>query len=142
MTSRVRSDSAWIGIALIALAFAAGAGSGVATERLVAHRSAGNTRVVQDMSEVLDQLGLTGEQRRQAQAILDREAPRSQRAMLQLAAQLRAVSDSVDAELRVVLTPAQRVKLDSLRHPPTFILKHQDSTGMSTVDTVYPPPAR
>lgn len=72
-------------------------------------------------------------------ASLHRETPRSERAMLELAARLHRISDSVDSELRVILTPAQRFKLDSLRHPLTFILKHEDSSGASTVDTVYLP---
>jgi hypothetical protein len=139
MTTGVRSDPTVIGIALLVLAFAAGIGTGVAAERLLIHRSAHDTRIVQDMSGVLDQLQLSAEQRREAQAILNREAPRSERAMLSLAAELRNISDSVDAELRVILTPAQRIRLDSLRHAPTFILKRQDEHGASTVDTVYPP---
>lgn len=142
MTRRVRTDPTVLGIGLIALAFAAGVGSGVAGDRLATRRSAPDTRVVHDMSGVLDRLGLTGEQRRQAQAILDREAPRSQRAMIELATQLRSISDSVDAELRRMLTPAQRVQLDRLRRRPTFILKHQDDSGTSRVDTVYPSAAR
>ncbi|HEY5087195.1 MAG TPA: hypothetical protein VII66_07575 [Gemmatimonadaceae bacterium] len=135
----LRSDPAFVGVVLFVLAFAAGVGSGVAGERLIAHRSVAATRTVEDMSGVLDQLVLTDEQRRQAQAILNRETPRSERAMLELAARLHRISDSVDSELRVILTPAQRFKLDSLRRPLTFILKHEASSGASTVDTVYLP---
>ena len=142
MMPRVRSNPALIGIGVIVLAFAAGVGSGVSADRFLAHRSAPNRRVVQDMSGVLDQLALTASQRREAQAILEREAPHSERAMVELAARLRRISDSVDAELRLILTPAQRVKLDSLRHPPTFILKHEESSGMSTFDTLYQPAKR
>lgn len=135
----LRSDPAFIGIMLLVLAFAAGVGSGIAADRLVAHRSVAATPTGQDMSVVLGQLVLTDEQRSRAQAILNRETPRSERAMLELAAQLRSISDSVDSELRVILTRSQRIKLDSLRHPPTFILKHEDSSGAIKVDTVYPP---
>ena len=134
------SDPALIGVVLFVLVFFAGVGLGVAGDRLIAHRSFHATRVVEDMSGVLDQLVLTAAQRRQAQAILNQETPRSERAMMDLAARLRSISDSVDSELRVILTPAQRLKLDSLRHPPTFILKHQDSSGASKVDTLLVPP--
>lgn len=139
MTNGTRSDPTIIGIALLVLTFAAGIGTGVAVDRLLIHQSVHDTRVVQDMSDVLDQLQLSSGQRRQAQAILNRETPRSERVMLEMASQLRSISDSVDAELRVILTPAQRIRLDSLRHPPTFLLKRQDPSGASTVDTVYPP---
>ncbi|MDQ2889722.1 MAG: hypothetical protein M3R65_04080 [Gemmatimonadota bacterium] len=136
--SGVRSDPAFVGVALLVLAFAAGVGSGVVADRLAARGSVAEAHTVQDMSGVLDQLVLSDQQRRQAQVILNRETPRSERAMVELAARLRSISDSVDSELRVILTPAQRIKLDSLRHPLTFILKHEDSSGASRVDTVYP----
>lgn len=138
----LRSDPAFVGVVLFILVFAAGIGSGVAGDRLLAHRSAAAARPVLDISGVLDQLKLTDEQRRQALAILNQETPRSELAMMQLAARLRSISDSVDSQLRVLLTPAQRIKLDSLRHPPVFILKHKDGSGASTVDTVYPTPKR
>ncbi len=134
----LRSRSTLTGIALLALAFIAGAGSGVAVERLLLDRVTVTTRVVQDMSGVLDQLALTGDQRRQAEAILDRGAPRTQSAMIELAARLRRVSDSVDMELRSILTPEQRSKLDSLRRRPTFVLKRDDGRGVTRLDTVYP----
>lgn len=138
MNTRIGSNSTLIGIALIALAFVAGATSGFAADRLLIRGATMKTRIVPDMSGVLDELALTGEQRRQAQVILDRGAPRAQNAMVELAARLRNISDSVDVELRSILTLEQRLKLDSLRRPAVFVLKRKDSTGASRVDTVYP----
>lgn len=128
-----------IGIGIVALVFIAGMAVGAATDHLLVPRSENDPRVVQDMPHVLDQLGLTQQQRHQADVILAQSAPRSERTMLDLASRLRDISDSVDTQLRLILTPAQRVKLDSLRHPPTFILKRDDRRGGVSIDTILPP---
>ena len=130
------------GLALLVLTFAAGVGIGAAAERLLVAASPHGARVFDDMSPVLDALRLSTRQRREAQAILNRNAPRSERAMVELAGRLRSISDSVDAELRTILTAAQQRSLDSLRHPITFILKHTDGNGASAIDTVVPPKTR
>jgi Spy/CpxP family protein refolding chaperone len=142
MNTGYRSRSALIGIALFALAFVAGAAAGVAGDRFFHRGMTVRTRFVQDMSGVLDQLGLTHAQRTQARAILDRSGPRSREVMLEVGARLRGISDSVDAELRSILTPEQRSKLDSLRRPATFVLRRKDPSGATSVDTVYPVPTR
>lgn len=142
MNTRYSTRSAWIGIALIALAFVAGAAAGAAVDRYLHRGMTVRTRIVHDMSGVVDQLGLTAAQRAQAQAILDRSAPRSHEVMLEVGARLRSISDSVDAELRSILTPDQRLKLDSLRRPPTLMLRRKDPGGATSVDTVYPLPKR
>jgi len=47
------------------------------------------------------------------------------------------VADSVDAELRTILTPEQRLRLDSLKREPRFILKRKVVTPIGTkVDTL------
>jgi hypothetical protein len=58
--------------------------------------------------------------------------------MVDMADRLRAVADSVDAELRQILTPEQRTRLDSLRvNGPQFMLKRKRVTPTgTTVDTV------
>ena len=137
MNTPYRSRSTLIGVALLASTFIAGAGAGVAGDRLFGRGLTVRTRIVQDnMSGVLDRLELTADQRARAQSILDRSAPRSQEAMLEIASRLRSISDSVDTELRAILTPAQRLKLDSLRKPPTLILRRQDPSGTTTIDTI------
>ena len=125
-------------IVLVAV-FAAGIGAGVLADRLIFNKSVIRTRVVAgDMSHVLDGLDLTVEQRRKADSILTRRAPASETAMIQFAERLRAVSDSVDRELRQILTPAQQARLDSLGQTGSqMMLKRKRVTpGGTTVDTV------
>lgn len=58
--------------------------------------------------------------------------------MLEVAERLRAASDSVDAELRAILTTEQRARLDSLRRQPMFMIKRKTAGNVTTVDTVFP----
>lgn len=129
---RTRSTTA----ALIALAFAAGAVAGVAADRWLAPAPTVQARVIRHMSVVLDNLRLSSEQRAQAQAIVEASAPRTEEAMRQAAERLRLVADSVDAELRALLTPEQRIRLDALRREPVFMIKRKTPGGGTTVDTV------
>ena len=127
-----------IGAALLALTFVAGAAAGVTADRLWAPSLTIRARVTQDMSPVLDKLSLTPEQRSQAEAIIQRSAPRTEQAMLEIGERLRRVSDSVDAELRAILTTAQRARLDSLKRQPMLMLKRKRPGSPATVDTVFP----
>ena len=135
-TSRSRAI-AWL---LLALAFVAGAAAGVTADRLFAPKPVLRTRITRDMSGALDRLGLTAQQRAQADSIMERSAPRSERAMREVAERLQYVSDSVDAELRAILTPSQRTRLDSLRRQPLFMLKRKNPGSATTVDTLFPTP--
>jgi hypothetical protein len=126
-------------VLLVVAVFAAGLGAGVLADRLILNRPVLRARVVTaDMSKVLDGLGLTNEQRRQADSILSRRAPASESAMLQFAERLRAVSDSVDSELREILTPAQRARLDSLRPSGSrmMVKRKRLTPGGTTIDTI------
>ena len=60
--------------------------------------------------------------------------------MRDVAERLRAVSDSVNAELRAILATEQRARLDSLRHPAVFLIKRKTPGNATTVDTVFPAP--
>jgi hypothetical protein len=122
---------------LIALAVIAGASAGIAGDRLLAPRIRVRT-AIGDMSGVFDRLVLSPEQRHRAEAIVARSAPRSEAIMLELAERLRNVADSVDAELRAILTPEQRLRLDSLRRDSRLMLKRRVVTPRGTrVDTVF-----
>jgi hypothetical protein len=130
--------------ALLAACFVAGVAVGVIGDRLAAKASpqvATRIKLSGDMSGVLDRLELTREQRAQAESILSHRAPRSESLMMEMADRLRAVSDSVDAELRQILTAPQRSRLDSLRaNGPQFMLKRKVVTpGGTTVDSVVMP---
>ena len=124
-------------ISLLALAFVTGASAGVAGDRLLAPQT--RLRITTtDMSRVFDRLGLTGRQRVQAESIAARSAPRSHAIMLETAERLRAVADSVDAELRAILTPEQQRMLDSLRAGSRITLKRKVVGPSGTrVDTLF-----
>lgn len=128
-------------VSMVVLAFIAGGAAGIIGDRLLLGDRPRIRTVVSDMSPVFDRLDLTREQRRQAEAIVSRSAPRSAAIMMQTAERLRAVADSVDTELRVILTAEQRLRLDSLRREPTMVLKRKATTsgGGARVDTLYPP---
>src|ERR1041384_6058259 len=92
----------------------AAVGGGILVDRLVVNRPMLQTRfVARDLSPVLEKLSLTADQRTRIDSILARRSPASESVMIELAAHLRAVSDSVDRELRAILTPGQRARLDS-----------------------------
>ena len=128
---------AWL---LLALAFVAGAAAGVTIDRLSLPESSPGTPKTPDRSGPLDRLDLTPQQRAQADSIMERSAPRAERAMRDVAERLQNVSDSLDAELRAILTPPQRARLDSLRRQPIFMLKGKSSGSGMTVDTLFPTP--
>jgi hypothetical protein len=130
-----RSLRALVG-SLVLLAFVAGVGAGVAGDRLLAPR----VRIratIDDMSAVFDRLGLTPAQRRQADSIVARSSPRSREIMLELGERLHSVADSIDVELRAILTAEQRRRLESLRGDSRLLLKRKTSTPEGIrVDTV------
>jgi Spy/CpxP family protein refolding chaperone len=133
-----RSRSRVIAVALLALAFVAGAAAGAAADRVFTSKPFIRTQITRDMSGVLDRLALTPQQRAKADSIIQRSAPRTEAAMLEIAERLRTVSDSVDAELRAILTAEQRTRLDSLRRQPLFMLKRK-TPGGTKVDTLRSP---
>ena len=121
---------------LMLLAFVAGASAGVAGDRLLTPRVRLRT-TFDDMSGVFDRLRLTAEQRRQAEEIVAGSAPRTRAVMLELGERLQRVADSVDLELRAILTPEQRLRLDSLRSDSRLLLKQKVITpGGIRVDTL------
>lgn len=127
-------------VSMMVLVFIAGAAAGVIGDRLSLGDRPRIRTVVSDMSPVFDRLGLTAEQRLRAEAIVTRSAPRSAAIMMETAERLRAVADSVDSELRAILTAEQRLRLDSLRREPMMVLKRkvQTSGGGARTDTLYP----
>jgi hypothetical protein len=136
MTSRSRA----VGFILLGVVFGAGVATGVVIDRWMIPRKVVHARLVGDMSRVLDSLSLTPEQRMHAERIVERSAPRTEAAMLEVGERLQTVADSVDAELRAILTPEQRTRLDALRRRPTIMLKRKvkEPGGRTSVDTVYP----
>jgi hypothetical protein len=132
-----------VGASLLVASFVGGIAVGVTAHSVVSGPTL-RARAMSDMSPVLDQLQLSADQRRLADAILQRRTPRVEAMMLEMAAQFRAVSDSVDNELRGILTPAQRTRLDSLRRGSQIMLKRKvvGPGGTTTVDTLIATPRR
>ena len=134
----LRTNPRLIGAALLIAVFIAGVAVGLALDRVARSEPRLKTVVVADMGRVLDRLELTAAQRAQADSIVQRRAPATERMMLDVADRLRGVSDSLDAELRAILTPRQRARLDSLRGEPKIILRRKTvgADGATVIDTV------
>lgn len=114
---------------LLLVVFAAGLATGLGIERAWLPRSLLKTRLTAQMPEVLDRLGLSPEQRRAADSILERGAPRAETALRVMVPRLSAIADSLDAELRQLLTPAQRARLDSLGGTKRMLLLKRKTVG-------------
>lgn len=112
------------GIALLVVTFIIGALAGGAVERArVARQAAVPPQPVEGhlpplgqrrLPTAFRQLNLTASQRQEIAAILERAQPRTQLIMHEWLPRLRAVTDSVHAEIRAVLTPEQAARFDSL----------------------------
>src|SRR5687767_1253484 len=117
----------------------AGAAAGVAVDRNAGPGRVIKTRVDGGLSQLYDRLDLTPEQRELADSVVARRAPQTEQLMREMADRLHAISDSVDAEFRVHLSPAQRATLDSLKQRQTLILKRKTPAGATIIDTVRQP---
>jgi Spy/CpxP family protein refolding chaperone len=112
------------GIALLVLTFVAGALAGVAVERLRSAQQAPELPPPDitmmrppregNLPPVFRQLNLTPAQREQIIQILERGRPRTDGILREMLPRLRATTDSIHAEVRAVLTPAQLATWDSL----------------------------
>lgn len=135
MTGTFSPRARAIVISLVVIGFVAGIAAGFAASRALTPGPTIRTRL--DMSAVLDQLALTPDQRRKADAILERSAPRSRAIMLETGERLSVIADSVDAELRAILSPEQRARLDAMRSDRRMMLKQKIVTpGGTRVDTI------
>ena len=121
---------------MLVLTFAVGVLAGVAADRTVTRRPAVNVRVRMRMPDMLDRLALTPEQRRAADSILERSSPRSEAAMRELMPRLAAIADSANVELAAILTPAQRIRFDSMTRGAVIVLRKKDSAGHERIDTI------
>ncbi|HJR63638.1 MAG TPA: hypothetical protein VJ803_08030 [Gemmatimonadaceae bacterium] len=128
-----------IAVALLSAVFAAGVAVGYTLHRLMRPQLQMRSAITADMSGVLEKLDLTPAQRAQADSIFERRAPATEATMHEVAGRLRAISDSLDRELRSILTAEQRARLDSLRSRATMMVKRKSSTGTTRVDTIVRP---
>jgi Spy/CpxP family protein refolding chaperone len=133
--------------ALLLATFAAGgiAGYALAGFRAPSAPVAGQSTVRVQLKEGLpaafESLGLTADQRREITAILARARPRTDSTLREVIPRLRVLTDSVDAEIRVILQPEQREKLSKIRGAgePLLVLKRAPGNGAPMrVDTLTP----
>ncbi len=108
------------GIVLLLIAFLAGGVAGFAGGRITAHRFPvrpgfgvhATLNRPAGLPPFFDRLDLSADQRAKITAILERERPRTDSILRISLPALRAIAESAHAEIREVLTPAQREQLD------------------------------
>lgn len=69
---------------------------------------------------MLAELGLNAAQQQQAQALRERHEPKLHAILIESMPKLRAVHDQMEADLRAILTPEQRQKLDEIERRRPF----------------------
>jgi hypothetical protein len=127
------------GLAVVALVvvFVAGGATGIAVDR---DRTGG--RDVEDrvitrsrIPAELEALGLSDEQRRQVQDVLDRGGPLADSALRDAIARLRVATASVDERIRAILTPEQRARFDQDRERRSTMIIRRRGDRVDTVRT-------
>lgn len=115
MSTPVSPRRVWVlATAALLLAFVAGSLAGAAWERWHGHeRRHERGRGDRHFGEMLkERYGLSDEQARRVEAIVQRRRPRVDSLMATVQPRIRSMFDSTNAEIRVLLTPEQRVKFD------------------------------
>ncbi len=111
-------------VLIVLAAFLAGAGTGagvMASYRRPPHRPPPpGAKDSRRLPPYLNRVDLTAEQRAQIEAIVDKYHSRFEAVFQESAPKLKTLRDELDAEIRPVLTPAQREQLeaDRARHGP------------------------
>jgi hypothetical protein len=120
--------------------FVAGVVVGFSVDRMTQPKKILKTYIAGDIPGMLEKLDLTSAQRTRANEILERQSPAAEAVLRSTAERLRLIADSLDAELRAILTPAQRARMDSLRPARPFVLRKKSPgpNGTIHVDTLLP----
>lgn len=106
---------------LLVATFAAGTLSGAGLGRWLSYRPA--PPPPPPMMAPFEEVGLTAEQRHKTIAIMERHRPEFEATFRETFPKLRAINEQIEREVREVLTPEQRTKLDEVKkrrhdHPP------------------------
>ena len=142
MTLSERGRARTLAAVVVVLTFAAGLTAGHALARAQLRPPGPQTAILRptwDPASLLDSLSLSPEQRVRAESLFAGSEPRTRAVLNDVSERLRAISDSIDVELRAMLTPDQRRRLDSLRPTPRVIFKRKrlgDSGATIRVDTL------
>ena len=114
MSTPVSPRRVWmLATAALLLAFVAGSLAGAAWERWHHAQERRHERGDRHIGERMkERYGLSDEQARRVEAIVKRRRPRVDSLMATVQPRVRALFDSTNAEIRVLLTPEQRVKFD------------------------------
>lgn len=113
-----------LGIALLVATFAAGMLAGAAFDQALAAREPAPVQEPgwhchgphgKKTSMILDQLGLSPEQRTRVDAIMARRRAQADTFWEREGPRMRSIVDSTRTEIRAILTPAQRAEYDRLR---------------------------
>jgi hypothetical protein len=118
---------------LLALVFAAGAASDMAARRL-RDRNA-QSRGGTSWAELVRAMNLSPQQQHQIDSLFATYQPRSDALLRELAPRLRALADSMHADLLPLLDPAQREVLARAQHRQLFMLRRKTLQG-ERVDTI------
>ena len=110
------------GLLLLGLAFVSGGLAGIAIEhtRIASGERAAATRMPAPfgrrgvLPSQLERLDLTAEQRAEIRAILERRRPETDSILRLAMPRLGAIMESTRAEIREILTPEQRKRLDAM----------------------------
>ena len=114
------------GLALLAVTFVAGLAAGMAVERVRVRTAMPFPEedifmVRAELPPPLELLDLTPAQRRQVESLLERRRLQTEAIMREPMPRLRAITDSLQVELRSVLTTEQQKKFNRLMPPfPPF----------------------
>lgn len=112
--------------------FAAGVVAGIAWERARGGEAPAFRVKVEGPRarvEAFEELGLTDEQRRRIERIFEVAQPRTDAVLRETLPRLRAVTDSINAEVQAVLTPEQRRRLGRLQPRRVFDLPLDSAAG-------------
>lgn len=124
MSARRGWGTRLLALGVFAALFAAGAAAGIAWERTRAETPKFRVHVdgARARIEAFDELGLTDDQRRRIEQVFARAQPRTDAVLGEMLPRLRAVTDSVNAEIQAVLTPEQRRALGRIEPRRVFEL--------------------
>lgn len=125
------------GLVLLAV-FLAGGLLGAAVEHWRSARFPGFPGGPPPMPFFMDALGLSDEQGRQIEAIMNRHHPQMETLMQEVFPRMKSLTDAMEAEINAVLTPQQREKAEKMRRK--FVPGPPPPGHLPPAPLPFPPP--